>query len=684
MSFKVPGEDREWRQEPLTDPEQRSFCKSNDPNHNPSSDGSSTSPSDRSLRSKTSSSGRSPRSKTSSSDRSPRSKTSSSDRSPRSKMNSSDRSPRSKTSSSNRSPRNKMSSSDQSPRGKMSSSNQSPRSKMSSSDQSPRSKMSSSDRSPRSKTNRNDRSPSKNSKNSESVNEAHKAQIKTSAITNNKTCQTFSKVDKVFSWRKPPPRKRSSMKPQHPPLLTHKNEGDVARRVLSAKVRKIKELNDQLCDVQRTLEEVSRENKLLTSLQYRHMKALDKYESSEGGIHHLIFQLGNEVRMLRQSLRSTQQSERGLSVKLRMAESELLKVKDNLLRLQRLSEDKNLAEREELNQKLSSLLIKKEIDSTKVKVLEKQLHLTTRLYDRQMVLESKKGSEAQDMARNLQEQILLLQQKMKEKEREIHIKNIYAHRMPRNIWKYGGLGGHGGFTFTRSTQTESEAFTPKQPDTHENDEYADLQDKSSESGNESAREEDSNSQMGGEEAPTLDVLQDEKSNALVDIDGHKSKVQDREHSTEWLNQLLMEEDLAQGDARTYEKNHPENLRNKDKVGSVMSVETSHTKPLLPRISRRYIFTAATENLHQGLPAIGPIPSLYKAQNCKSLKLQCDSALSQVEFSLPEIEIGNENEKIAKCPQVSLSNRKKNLMEELFGPGYDMQNCFSNVLVNFEK
>ncbi|CAJ0933416.1 unnamed protein product [Ranitomeya imitator] len=304
-------------------------------------------------------------------------------------------------------------SSDQSPRSKMSTSDRSPRSKMSTSDRSPRSKMSTSDRSPRSKTNRNDRSPSKNSKRSESVNEAHKAQIKTAAITNNKTCQTFSKVDKVFSWRKPLPRKRSSMKPQHPPLLIHKNEGDITRRVLSAKVRKIKELNDQLCDVQRTLEEVSRENKLLTSLQYRHMKALDKYESSEGGIHLLISQLGNEVKMLRENLRSTQQSERGLSVKLRMAESELLKMKDNLLRLQKLSEDKNLAEREELNQKLSSLLIKKEIDSTKVKVLEKQLHLTTRLYDRQLVLESKKGFEAQDMARKLQEQILLLQQKMK-------------------------------------------------------------------------------------------------------------------------------------------------------------------------------------------------------------------------------------------------------------------------------
>ncbi|XP_073524527.1 lebercilin-like protein [Phyllobates terribilis] len=472
------------------------------------------------------------------------------------------------------------------------------------------------------------------------------------------------------------------MKPQHLPLLTHKGEGDVTRRVLSAKVHKINELKDQLCYVQRTLEGVNQENRLLTRLQHRHVMALIKYESSEGGIHHLISQHGNEVRMLRENLRSTQESERGLSVKLRMAESELLKVKDNLNKLQKLSEDKNLAEREELNQKLSGLRIKKEIDSTKIKVLEKQLHLTTRFYDRQLALESKKASEARDMARKLQEQILLLQQKMKEKERELHIKNIYAHRMPRNIWKYGGLGGQGGLIFTRSTQTESEVFIPKQPDTHESDEYADLQDKSFESENEGAREEDNNDQMSGEEAH--EVLQDEKSNALVDIDGQKSKEQGREHSTERPSQILLEEDLGLGDARPYEKNHPDNLCNKDKVGSVISVESSHTRSLLPRLSRRYIFTAATENLHQGLPAIGPIPSLYKVPNCKSVKLQRDSALSHMEFSLPQIETSNEKEKIAKHPEVSLSHRKKNLMEELFGPGYDMQNCFSNDLVNFDK
>ncbi|KAM4047214.1 lebercilin-like protein isoform 1-T6 [Anomaloglossus baeobatrachus] len=648
MNFDISDENRERRQEPSTDSEHRSFSNIDNPSHSPRSDSGSTSRSDRS---KKSGNDRSPsdRSKTSDNDRSPsdRSKTSSSDRSP---------SDRSKTSGSDRSP-------------------------------SDGSKTSNNDRSPsdRSKTSDNDRSPSEKSETLRCLNKAQKTTEKTAEIKKKKY-QTFPKIDKGFSWRKSPPWKRLSLKPQHPLITMHNAGGDVSRHVLSAQVHKIKELKDQLCDVQRILGGVNRENRLLTRLQHRHMKALDKYESSESGIHHLISQHSNEVRMLRENLRSSKESEQGLSLKLRMAESELLKVKDNLLRLQRLSEDKNLAEREELSKKLSGLLIKKEIDSTKVKVLEKQLNLTSRFYDRQLTLESKKASEARDMARKLQEQILLLQQMMKEKERELHIKNIYAHRLPRNLWKYSGLNGNGGLTFTRSTQTEGEMITPRQPGVLEAEEYIDLQDKSSESEHESAREEDGNSQMSGEDCPTQDVLQDEKSIGLLDIDGDNYKEQDKESSTERPNQLILEEDLGLGDARPNGQNHPDNLCNEEELRSGIGNKTvsGHRRSLLPRLSRHYIFTAATENLHQGLPAAGPISGLYKVQSCKTLKLQPDSALSYEEFSLPEIETGNGNKTTANRPEVSLSQRKKNLMEELFGPGYDIQNSFSSDFVNSEK
>ncbi|KAG9486245.1 hypothetical protein GDO78_009026 [Eleutherodactylus coqui] len=294
----------------------------------------------------------------------------------------------------------------------------------------------------RSKRSCSSRSLSENSSSSsqtpESVNE-------TPETPKNKMRQTLPKVAYTgFSWRKSPPWKRSALKPQHPPIAIRHAERDITRRILSAQVHNIKVLKDELCEVQRSLGDVKCQNRLLTRLQRRHLKALQKYEGSEGSVHHLITQHSNEVGALRENLRAAQRSERGLSLRLKTAEGELLKTKDNLLRLQRLAEDKNLKEREELSKKLSRLSVKMELQSSKEKVLEKQLHLTTRFYNRQLALESKKTSEARGTARRLQDQILLLQQTVKKKERELHIKNIYAHRIPRDIWKYGSREGQGG------------------------------------------------------------------------------------------------------------------------------------------------------------------------------------------------------------------------------------------------
>ncbi|KAG8591036.1 hypothetical protein GDO81_007024 [Engystomops pustulosus] len=227
---------------------------------------------------------------------------------------------------------------------------------------------SSTDQSQRSKTSCSNPSLSDNSspETPQSVNEAQNSPEKTPEQKN--MHQRSPKVDKGFSWRKSPPWKRLSLKMQHPPFTVPKAERDVSQRIFLAQVRKIKELKDELCDVQRNLEAVNRENRLLTRLQHRHMKALQKYESSDSGLQQLLTRHSNEVRTLRENLRATQESERGLSLKLKMADCELLKARDSLQRLQRLAEDKHLAERDDLNNKLSSLLIKMEIDSAKVKV----------------------------------------------------------------------------------------------------------------------------------------------------------------------------------------------------------------------------------------------------------------------------------------------------------------------------
>ncbi|XP_026698508.1 lebercilin-like protein isoform X2 [Athene cunicularia] len=159
----------------------------------------------------------------------------------------------------------------------------------------------------------------------------------------------------------------------------------VAQRISSSRLHKIKELKNEIFDLQHQLEASRLENHFLKQLQHRHSKVIGRYQNSEHNLPDLLTSHYNEVRALRKLLRMSQEDERNTSRKLRKVEAELLKAKDALQTLHMLSEDKALAEREELDHRLSVLTEK---------------------------------IEAND-------------QKIQEKDRQLYVKNIYANRMPK-------------------------------------------------------------------------------------------------------------------------------------------------------------------------------------------------------------------------------------------------------------
>lgn len=142
----------------------------------------------------------------------------------------------------------------------------------------------------------------------------------------------------------------------------------MTHRILSARLHTIKELKNQLGDTHRKLEATVIENQFLKHLQLRHLKAIGKYENSQNNLPQIMAKHQSEVKNLRQLLRKSQEKERSASRKLQEADSELLKTKDALQALQKLSEDKNLAEREELTQRLSVLTTKMEANDKKIQV----------------------------------------------------------------------------------------------------------------------------------------------------------------------------------------------------------------------------------------------------------------------------------------------------------------------------
>uniref|UniRef100_A0A8C9P7N8 Lebercilin-like protein n=1 Tax=Spermophilus dauricus TaxID=99837 RepID=A0A8C9P7N8_SPEDA len=230
----------------------------------------------------------------------------------------------------------------------------------------------------------------------------------------------------------------------------------IAHRILSARLHKIKELKNELADMHRKLEAIIIENHFLKQLQLRHLKAIGKYENSQNNLPQLTIKHQNEVRNLRQLLRKSQEKERAVSRKLRETDGELLKTRDTLQALQKLSEDKNLAEREELTQRLSALTTKMEANDKKIQSLEKQLRLNNRTFSRQLAIENRKTLAAFAATKTLQMEVKSLQQKLKEKDRELEIKNIYTNRILKNLHE---LDDYPKVSSTKSVQADRKSVS---------------------------------------------------------------------------------------------------------------------------------------------------------------------------------------------------------------------------------
>ncbi|XP_039223020.1 lebercilin [Crotalus tigris] len=203
----------------------------------------------------------------------------------------------------------------------------------------------------------------------------------------------------------------------------------LTKRVLSARLLKINELRNELTGLHVKLDELQKENRVLKQLQYRHEKALHKFEDTGNEISQLLARHSDEMRILKERLRKTQEREQTSEKKLKISEEELFKTKSCLQKLKKLAEDKNLPEREELAKRLAIAENRLEESEKRIKDFEKKLDLNSSSFQRQLHSVKKKLYEAKEENKIIQEEVQRLKQKLKEKERELDAKNIYANRM---------------------------------------------------------------------------------------------------------------------------------------------------------------------------------------------------------------------------------------------------------------
>lgn len=238
------------------------------------------------------------------------------------------------------------------------------------------------------------------------------------------------KINSKFPSSKRGPRwgfRSQSLSKEPPP----KDIDMVTKRVLSARLLKINELRNEVVELQMKLEEYQKENKTLKRLQFRQEKALNKFEDTENEISQLLSRHNNEVRILRERLRKSQERERNMEKKLKETEDELYRTNVALKKLKQLSENRHLAERDELTRKVEMIESRLDERERRVKDLEKNIELTQSSFQRQLLAEKKRAHDAQEENKLLREELQRLIQKLKEKERELDAKNIYAYRLSK-------------------------------------------------------------------------------------------------------------------------------------------------------------------------------------------------------------------------------------------------------------
>ncbi|KAM9203342.1 lebercilin-like protein [Mergus octosetaceus] len=507
---------------------------------------------------------------------------------------------------------------------------------------------------------------------------------------------------------------------QNPSFLSLQNnvisqkKNTVAQRILSARVHKIKELKNEIFDLQQKLRASNLENQVLKQLQWCHLKALSGYENSERVLPNLLARHCSEVRALRQHLRMSQKEERSTSRKLRKVEAELLKTKDALQALHILSEDEALAEREELYHKLSVLTEKMEVNNKRIQSLEKQLKLNNSTFSRQLAEESKKAVEAGIITKNLQMEISTLHQKIKEKDRQLYVKNIYANRMPKIPKDRGDTVPHEkSLSRNTSVQVDKRSFRSLLLPQHQTQETEKspilLSEVTKPSG-------DKNQKAKANEAYTDAQQKTEKQSAkripkpepfsrrhreyleedkpLTEEHTRPEFMEQEERKRDFLKEELNKTIKTEGAPLTdsvkensqdqdaveeYEKEKKldEQLSNSGKAGSKFVTPSQRNKSPT-RLKKQYMFSEATENLHHGIPTSGTKPRKCSHCNHRHARQDCSEGLdSKVKnlFGLYEPSFGkatktrqrDSSAEAEGCAHKTFAERKKSLMKELFGP-----------------
>ncbi|NXC89304.1 LCA5L protein, partial [Cercotrichas coryphoeus] len=424
--------------------------------------------------------------------------------------------------------------------------------------------------------------------------------------------------------------------------VVHQDKNATAQRISSARLHKIKELKNEKFDLERRIEASSLENQALRELNRRHGRALDRYSSAESHLQELLAGHRSEITELRTLLGMSQESERNTARELKRVEAQLRRAEGDLKTLVVLSEDKALAEREELNRRLAVLNKTLEAKDERVKSLEMQLKLNNSTFSRQLASESRKLLEATMTKKDLLMEINVIHQKIKEKDRQLYVQNIYANRMPKALRDRIDQS----LRVDRSAQVDKESFRELLLSQHQETEKSPIQLKKEKRRNKGregkAKEACSDAQGRKEKQATKKEPMPETSHRthrggklLMEERNFSEFIKEMEEESEFFEQelknLMKSEQNPQSDrVKNNQEGKALEVVEKEEKKFEQQKKKARSEDAIPskdpaKQKKKFISSEAIENLHQGLHTSGA--------KCKAGSLSCrDTAESRGKIS----------------------------------------------------
>ncbi|KAJ8958840.1 hypothetical protein NQ318_019602 [Aromia moschata] len=179
------------------------------------------------------------------------------------------------------------------------------------------------------------------------------------------------------------------------PTYSRSTGNTVRQRVLSAKLLKLRSLQNQLSDANYHLTEIAKENQILKNLQKRQDKALSKYEDMNEDLPRLLHSHEEQLRILTEKNKSLRRNMKDLNDILKSKEEELLKAQEKLSRLEKLNRDKHLTDREKLTDQLEDMKLKLQKSEEQIAFLNRKLMLETKTSKQRVNAEMAKHKQCQ-------------------------------------------------------------------------------------------------------------------------------------------------------------------------------------------------------------------------------------------------------------------------------------------------